>query len=183
MKPLLKMMTRLRPMGRFGLAVLLVTLALGRSPLARADSLLLASTDLVSGTSAATFSFDAPTNGMVTARLTSLPWPVPLDKLSFSATTATDTLAQWSGSGNSSSAYVETFQVGAGTYFAHVTATAGGDLNLGLYSLLLSFAPSAVPLPAAAGLLLLGALVLFALRGTMHLPPLHPNQQSPATQA
>ena len=103
MKRLMKMITGLRPMGRFGLAVLLVALAMGRSSLAQADSLLLASTDLVSGTSAATFSFDAPTNGTVTARLTSLPWPVPLSALSFSATTASNTLASWSGSGNSSS--------------------------------------------------------------------------------
>jgi hypothetical protein len=69
-----------------------------------------------------------------------------------------------------STPYVETFQVGAGTYFAHVVATAGGDLNLGLYSLMLTFTPSAVPLPTAAGLLLIGLLVLFALRGTMRAP-------------
>jgi hypothetical protein len=71
----------------------------------------------------------------------------------------------------SSSPQFQTFQVGAGTYFAHVMAIAGGDLNLGLYSLLLTFTPSAVPLPAAAGLLLMGMLVLFALRKTVRTNP------------
>ena len=69
---------------------------------------------------------------------------------------------------------IETFQVGAGTYFAHVMATAAGQLNLGLYSLVLSFTPSAVPLPAGAGMLLIGLLVLFALRRTMRLGDLAP---------
>src|SRR5690242_5736970 len=147
---LMKLTPSLRLLSRLSLAVALVALTLVRSPVAHADSLLLASTDMVSGTSAATFSFNAPGAGTVTARLTSLPWPVPLSALSFSATTATDTLASWSGAG-SSAPYVETFKVGSGTYFAHVGATAAGDLNLGLYSLMLTFSPSAVPLPGAAG--------------------------------
>jgi hypothetical protein len=171
MRTSMKWIRDLRPLGRLGLAVLLVTLGLVRSPAAQADTLLLATTDLVSGSSAATFSFNAPTSGTVTARLTGLPFPVPLNALSFSTTTATSTLANWTaGSGEMSTPYVDTFQVGAGTYFAHVMATAGGDLNLGLYSLMLTFSPSAVPLPAAAGLLLIGVLVLFALRGTMRAP-------------
>jgi hypothetical protein len=171
MKTLTKMINGLRPLGRSGLTVVMVVLALGLSPLAKADSLLVASTDLVAGTSTATFSFNAPGSGTVTARLASLPWPVPLSALSFSATTATDTLTPWGGpGGDMSTPYVETFQVGAGTYFAHVVATAGGELYLCLYSLMLTFTPSAVPLPTAAGLLLIGLLVLFALRGTMRAP-------------
>ena len=47
----------------------------------------------------------------------------------------------------------------AGTYFADVMATAGGPLDLGVYSLSISFSPSAVPLPPS-GRLLLGALLL-----------------------
>jgi len=62
---------------------------------------------------------------------------------------------------------IETFQVGAGTYFAHVMATATGELNLGLYSVLFTFTPSAVPLPTTVGLLLVGLLVFFGLRKTV----------------
>lgn len=114
----------------------------------------------------------------MTAQLTGLDWPVPLSSLSFSATTATETLDSWSSSNPSphaldasgtglSTPFVDTFQVGAGTYFAHVMATAGGSLDLGLYSLMLTFTPSAVPLPAAVSMLLLGLLVLFALKRTL----------------
>lgn len=162
---------------RSGLALALVLAAcMAQSPRAHADQMLLATTDLVSGTSNATFSFNAPTSGTVTARVTSIPWPTPLSALSFSATTATDTLASWNmggptnvtamglGATDSSSDGVETFQVGAGTYFAHIAATAGGALNLGLYSVLLTFSPSAVPLPAAGGMLLIGLLVFLGLR-------------------
>jgi hypothetical protein len=177
-------MKELGPITRLALAVVLMTLGgLVQSSVTRADTLLLASTDLVSGTSNATYSFDAPSAGTVTARLTSVAWPVPLTSLSFTATSATSTLASWQSGGSaglaSAAAYspadttdpaVETFQVGAGTYFAHVMATAGGDLNLGLYSLMLTFTPSAVPLPSAAALLIIGIIVLSALRGTMRTP-------------
>jgi hypothetical protein len=157
-------MSGLRPLGRFGLAVVLL-IVLVRSPLAHADSMLLASTNMVSGTSSATFSFDAPTNGVVTAQLTTIAWPTPLSALSFSATSATNTLASWASTSPSATApYVDTFQVGSGTYFAHVSATAGGSLDLGLYSLMLTFTPSAVPLPAAIGMLLMGLLIFFGLR-------------------
>jgi hypothetical protein len=166
MRKSMQLMNGLGPMARIGMLALLAMLSLGRSPLAHADTLLKAATTLVYGTSADTYSFDAPSNGTVTAQISSLPWPVPLSALSFSATTATDTLA-WSTSSPSSTSQIETFQVGAGTYFAHVMATAGGSLNLGLYSVMLTFTPSAVPLPAAAGMLLIGLLVLFALGRTM----------------
>src|SRR3954465_15636215 len=113
-------------LGRIGPLALVAGMLVMNSPMAEADTLLLASTNMVHGSSGATFQFDAPTNGTVTAQITSLPWPVPLSALSFSASTATDTLASWSSSGAmSSSPQFQTFQVGAGTYFAHVMATAG----------------------------------------------------------
>jgi hypothetical protein len=148
-------------------AVLALMTVVGHSPTAHADTMLLASTNLVTGTSAATFSFNAPASGTVTAQISSMPWPVPLSSLSFSATTASDTLSSWSTNGPMGGPQIEKFQVGAGTYFAHVMATAGGQLDLGLYSLLVTFTPSAVPLPATAGMLLIGLMVLFALRRTL----------------
>ena len=173
MKTLFEMMKDLQALTRFligragPLAAVLAFLAVaGHSPAAHADSMLLASTNMVTGSSAATFSFNAPGSGTVTAEISSMPWPVPLSALSFSATTATSTLSSWSTTDAMAAPQFEKFQVGAGTYFAHVMATAGGSLDLGLYSLMLTFTPSAVPLPAAGGMLLIGLLVLFALRRT-----------------
>jgi hypothetical protein len=173
MKNLFEMMRDLMALTRFlvsragplAAALAFLTVA-GHSPAAHADTLLLASTNLVTGSSAATFSFNAPGNGTVTAQISSMPWPVPLSALSFSATTASNTLSSWSTTDAMAAPQIEKFQVGAGTYFAHVMATAGGSLDLGLYSLMLSFSPSAVPLPAAGGMLLIGLMVLFALRRT-----------------
>ena len=166
MKKLIHKMAGLRPAASIGLLLVLASVGALGSPVARADTMLMASTNLVTGTSSATYSFTAPTAGTVTARILTVPWPVALSALSFSATTASSTLSSWSASSPSSTPQVETFQVGAGTYFAHVTATAGGPLDLGLYSLMLNFSPSAVPLPAAAGLLLIGVFVLLGLRQT-----------------
>ena len=164
MSNLLKLTHGLRSFPRVGVLALASLLCVARVPLAHADTMLLATTDLVAGTSADTFSFDAPSAGSVTAELTSVPWPVPLGALNFSATNASNVLASWSGSPSTmSTPFVDTFQVGSGTYFAHVTATAAGSLDLGLYSLMLSFKPAAVPLPASDWTLLLGALALFGL--------------------
>jgi hypothetical protein len=183
MKKLFEMMDDLMALVRFlvsraaPLAAVLVLLTIvGQSPAAHADSMLLASTNMVTGSSAATFSFNAPSSGTVTAEISSMPWPVPLSALSFSATTATNTLSSWSTTDAMAAPQFEKFQVGAGTYFAHVMATAGGSLDLGLYSLMLTFSPSAVPLPAAGGMLLIGLLVLFALRRT--ISPTGPRNES-----
>jgi hypothetical protein len=173
MKKWMKMTNGAKLITRIGLLAVLVTLSFARSPLAYADTMLKAATTLVSGTSADSYSFVAPSSGTVTAEISSVPWPVPLSALSFSATTASNLLpgSSWSSTGPVSAPQFETFQVGAGTYFAHVMATAGaGPLDLGLYSLLVTFTPSAVPLPAAAGMLLFGLLVLFGLRGTLRAP-------------
>jgi hypothetical protein len=171
MRTLTTMMNQLRA-ARWTLALVLATLCFGQAPVAEAETMLKAATTMIYGSSADTYSFTAPGAGTVTAQLSSLPWPVPLTALSFSATSATDTLSSWAAPTGPVSLvpHMETFEVGAGTYFAHVMATAGGSLNLGLYSILLTYTPSAVPLPTAAGLLLIGFLVLYALRGTLRGP-------------
>jgi hypothetical protein len=168
MKMLTAIGMKLGTTARVGLLASLASLGLLQSPHAIADTMLLASTDLVTGTSAATFSFQAPSAGTVTAEISSLAWPVPLSALSFSADNASTVLAHWSGDASTmTTPYVDSFQVGSGTYFAHVNATAGGSLNLGLYSLLLTFAPSAVPLSASSWMLVIGMLVLFGLMRTL----------------
>jgi hypothetical protein len=90
--------------------------------------------------------------------LNSLAWPTPLKALSFSATSANQVLTSW----DMSSSQPTPFDVGAGTYFAHIMATADGALDLGLYSMMITFTPS-VPLPASGWMLLTGMFVLAGL--------------------
>ncbi len=145
---------------KLGLMAPLVITGLSMAPHARADSILLAQTTLVSGTESTVDFFTAPTAGTVTVNLQSLNWPTALNALSFSATSATQVFAAFDGIGLASE--TATFDVGAGTYFAHIVASAGGALDLGLYSLMMTFTP-AVPLPPTGWLLLTGLFVLAGL--------------------
>lgn len=152
-------------------------LSLARAPAAHADEMLLkAATTMVFGSAADTYSMTAPSAGTITAQVSSVPWPTPLSALSFNLSDASNVInpqgpstAQSFNAADTSGQQLETYQVGAGTYFAHVMATAGGSLNLGLYSVLFTFTPSAVPLPAAAGMLMIGFMVFFALRRTLRV--------------
>ena len=119
---------------------------------ARADNLLVAQTTLISGTESTVDSFTVPSAGTVTVQLSDLPWPMALSSLSFMATSGNQVLSSWS----TLTSGVESFQVTPGTYFAHVTGTAGGALDLGLYSMTLTFQPAGtVPLPGSGWLLLI----------------------------
>jgi hypothetical protein len=131
-------------------------------PQARADMMLLADTTMVTGTQSAVFSFTAPTSGTVTATLQNLDWQKPLSSLTFSATSGPNVLSSWDATGSR----VETFQVTAGNYFAHILATTADAMDVGLYSLNLSFSPSAVPLPASGLLLVTGIFGLFVFSRT-----------------
>jgi len=144
-----------------GIAALLLCLGAGS---ARAEMVLLSSTTLVSGTESASFSFDAPGPGTVEAQVANLDWPQPLTSLNFLATTGNQVLSSWSNQSSLGGPNWQTlyFQVRPGTYFADVLASAGGPLDLGLWSLSLTFTPAAVPLPSSLALLLAG-LVGFAL--------------------
>jgi len=139
---------------------------LAAAPHAHADSVLMAQTTLVTGSVSTVDSFTAPTAGTVTVNLQSISWPASLSSLSFSASSASQVLASWNGTGVASD--VATFDVAAGTYFTHILATAGGSLGVGLYSMLLTFTPSGspppVPLPASGWMLLTG---LFMFAGLM----------------
>jgi hypothetical protein len=136
---------------------------LAAAPNARADSVLLAQTNIVSGTESTLETFSVPNNGSVTISLQSLSWPSPtsMSALSFAVTSSDKVLASWNGSGFTGD--TATFDVGAGTYYAHITGTAPNvGLGLGLYSVLMTFAP-AVPLPASGWMLLTGMFVLVGL--------------------
>ena len=135
------------------------------APHAWADNILMAQTTLVAGTVSTVDSFTAPSAGTVTVTLQSLNWPTPLSALSFSATSASSVLASWNGTGVTSD--TATFNVGAGTYYSHIMATASSaGMDLGLYSMLMTFNPNttpSVPLPASGWMLLTGLFVLAGL--------------------
>jgi len=157
---------------RMAAVMTLGAFSLAQSPAAQAEELLLkAATTMVYGSAADTYSMTAPSAGTITAQVSSVAWPSPLAALSFNMSDASSLLnaqtlssAQSVHASDTTGQQPEIYEVGAGTYFAHVMATAGGPLNLGLYSVMFTFTPSAVPLPAAAGMLLIGLMVFFALR-------------------
>jgi hypothetical protein len=145
---------------RAGLLVALAALCMTYVPQVRAETMtLLADTTMVTGTQSAVFSFTAPSSGTVTATLDNLNWQKPLSSLSFQATSGSNVMSTWSANGS----MVETFQVGAGNYFAHILASTADTWDVGLYSLNLSFSPSAVPLPASSLLLVIGIFGMFVL--------------------
>jgi hypothetical protein len=138
----------------------------GVSGPARADMLLLANTTMVTGTESSVFSFTAPASGNVTAELTNLDWPTTLSGLSFMASSGSQVLGSLSApSLANTNTQMLTFHVShPGTYFANVTATPGGPLDIGVYSFSLHFANgSAVPLPASGWLLAAAVIVLLGM--------------------
>ena len=134
------------------------------SPASLADTVLINETTLVTGTDSNVEAFTIPTAGTVTVQLSNIAWPQALDSLSFVASSASSVLMAWNGSGT------ETFNVTApGTYYAHVTGTAGGLLDLGLYSLTVSFRSAVAPVPLPSpSTLLLAALVMSLGLGWAH---------------
>jgi hypothetical protein len=138
----------------------------GVSSPARADMLLLANTTMVTGNETAVFSFNAPSSGTVTAELTNLDWPTTLSSLSFMASSGSQVLASWADPGQTlTNTHALTFQVShPGTYFANVSATPGGPLDIGVYSFSLHFTNgAAVPLPASGWLLASAVIVLLGM--------------------
>ncbi len=150
---------------KVGLAVApLALMGLAAAPAARADSLIYAQTTLVSGTASTTQQFDVASAGKVSVSLESLAWPPgAMTSLSFAVTSASQVINSWSGLGGATDQ--TTFDVGPGTYFAHIMATANSALNLGLYSITMTFSPttSAVPLPMSGWMLVTGMFVLAGL--------------------
>ena len=155
----MKTMKTTRRLSKLALLAPLALSGVAIAPHAAAETILLAQTTLVAGSETTVSSFTAPTAGNVTVNLESLNWPTPLSALSFSATSASSVLAAWNGTGLTTD--VATFSVAPGTYYAHIMATAdsGSALDMGLYSMMLTFTPS-VPLPATGWMLLTGLFVL-----------------------
>jgi hypothetical protein len=153
-----------RLLSRMAALASLAIVGLVQVPTAHADMVLLADTTMVVGSSSDDLSFNAPMAGTVTATLMNQSWSGgfdPLGSLSFMANSNSGVLSSWDSAAPSTT---ESFKVGsAGTYFAHVMASASGATDVGLYSLNISFVPSAVPLPMSEWLLVVGVLMLFGL--------------------
>ena len=162
----MSMMHTLRPRAAAGLVSVSALLGLAAATAVQADQILVAQTSMISGTVSTVDSFTAPGTGTVTVQLANIPWPSALSSLSFFAGSGTQVLASGTvppANGALSGTLLESFQVTPGTYFAHITGTAAsGPLDLGLYSMQVSFAP-AVPLPAAAWLLVGGLVMLLGV--------------------
>jgi hypothetical protein len=163
----MKTTQHVRPRAATGLLALsALVLGLSTAPAVHADQILVAQTSMINGTVSTVDSFTAPGTGTVTIQLADIPWPAALSSLSFFASSATQVVASGTvppPNGALSGTLLESFQVTPGTYFAHITGTAApGPLDLGLYSMQVSFAP-AVPLPAAAWLLGGGLLLIAGL--------------------
>lgn len=158
-------------MSRFGhyvrqaaASLVLIATVLG-SYAARADQ-ILSDSYMITGTSVISSdgnTFSLPGPGTLSVTLENLSSPLPgLTDLSFSLMTATTVIGNFSGAGMAS--YDIT---GAGSFYALMTAEAtnpasGPDYGAGIANLTIDFTPSAVPLPASLGLLLV-ALLGFAL--------------------
>ena len=146
-----------------GAALLLLLAGVLAMPNARAELIaggtLVEQSALVSGSATTIYSFAAPSSGTLTVHLENLAWPERLVSLNCSVFSPEAVLGAISGTNDLR------LSVGiAGNYYARVSGTAAGLLNLGLYSVRISFAPgvvSAVPLPASFGMLIL-ALALLA---------------------
>jgi hypothetical protein len=145
-------------------------------------SMLVSETSLVTGTESSTYSFDAPGPGTLTVQLSNLDWPQSLSTLSFAATTANQVMGQWS----TATSQTQSYQIGtSGLYFADIMATAGGPLDLGLYSLSIDFTPagSPVPLPPSGWLLIAGVLTMIALLvRSQHSPAERTGRSSASSQ-
>ena len=151
---------------RLGVLLLVPLLPVGLATPAQADQVLTSETTFFAGTHSEDLLLSAPGAGTVDVTLTDLGWPTIGTSFSFSATSASKTLASFTGTGSlTQSTFTDSFDLAsAGAFYAHLTADAPGGSSLlgnyGLYSLQITFSPvvAAVPLPPSGWLLLAGLL-------------------------
>jgi hypothetical protein len=147
-----------RPIGMaLGLAVVLFALLALVGP-AHADSLVLAQTGLVIGNQTAEYSINIPSSGTLDLQLQDFDWPSPLASMTLEIATPTTILQTLSGTGD-----LNLSLSGAGTYYAYVSGSATGALDIGAFGLLGNFEPlvAPVPLPASVSLLFAGLVATF----------------------
>jgi hypothetical protein len=122
-----------------------------------AENLVLQST-LVINQQSNVYSFSTPGAGTLYVSIEDVLWPVPLASFNMSVNSPTSVLGTMNVGGEMALTVSQ-----AGGYSVNVNGTAGGSLDIGLYSLQVNFLPQgAVPLPGSLALMLGG---LFALGG------------------
>ena len=134
---------------------------------ARADTLLFDGISVISGAQSSVQSFNVATPGTLTMTLSSIPWLDVVSNLSgFLSTTSAQIGSTITGAGT------ESFNVGAGTYYAHWFGTAQGAYNLGVVGLKITFQPGVVPvgLPTSFVLMLSGLGILFGWQSRRAAP-------------
>jgi hypothetical protein len=143
---------------------------------ARADTILYDGISVISGQQSFTESFNVTGPGTLTFSLSSIPW--------------LDTVSNLSGFLSSSSAQIgttligagtESFNVDAGTYYAHWFGDAAGTYNLGVVGLNIDFQPGGatpVGLPTSLVLMLSGLGLLFGWQ-SRRAPALTPPDLTP----
>jgi hypothetical protein len=143
---------------------MILLLAAGTLPagIVRASSVLYDSLSVISGQQSTVQSFSVSTPGTLTVTLSDLPWLDPVTGLSAFLSTASGMVGSTFGAGT------ETFDVAAGTYYAHWFGTASGTYNLGVVGMQIAFQPdnvTPVPLPTSLVLMLSAICALVAWQG------------------
>jgi hypothetical protein len=127
---------------------------------ARADSILYDGISLISGQQSFTESFSVTAPGTLSFSLSAIPWLDTVSNMSGYLSSASATIIPTTESDSPTSTF-ETYNIAAGTYYAHWAANASGVYNMGVVGMKLDFAPSAVGLPASLILMLSGLGLLF----------------------
>ena len=158
----MRRLRRLSSLRRWSLAVLAAAAfhALPAQALTIDANTSLQKSLMVSGSYSGVETFSVTRPGTLTIRLENISWPERLAQLNCSIYSQTGFMHSLTDSATL------TFDIaGAGTYFANLSAGAGGLLNLGLFSFKVSFVPSAPPVPVPAAVWLLGSVLgIFGLR-------------------
>lgn len=123
--------------------------------------MLLQQSTMVVNQQSNVYSFTAPAAGTLTVQFTDTDWPTALQSINLSIDSPSKVLGSLAVVGG-----LDLALSGGGTYYADISAQAGGGLDIGVYSLQVEFIPqgAAVPLPAALGLLLSGLVLVGGVR-------------------